>query len=157
MYVVFEVFGDQKVERDLLRLSDRAVAPTPALEAIIKDFGDIADQEFESEGGRAGGWAPLKEETLAAKARKGMEEGILRETNRLYNSLVGVTEDTIWETGANTLRWGSRVPYGGFHQTGTRNMPARPFRLSEIDRQGAVRTIQRYLLGEGAVNAETFV
>lgn len=72
-------------------------------------------------------WPPLSPVTID---RKGFSKKLV-ETGRLFESLTtpNGTADTIWETSEDPafLTFGTSVPYGIFHQTGTRRMPARPF------------------------------
>lgn len=91
--------------------------------------GMVRDQ-FSTQGGFGGGsWSPLAPSTLRAKAAKGtISKGILRDTDRLFNSIAqlrGQTADTIFEVDHFSLRYGTTVPYARFHQDGTRRMPQR--------------------------------
>lgn len=77
-------------------------------------------------GGLPGPWAPLSPSYAAWKATHYPGKTILRRTDRLYASLTSRSPDTVWEVTPRTIRFGTRVPYFVYHQTGTRRMPARP-------------------------------
>lgn len=72
-------------------------------------------------------WEALSDITVS---RKGFSKKLV-ETGRLYESVTTAngTADTIWETSEDPayLVFGTSVPYGRFHMTGTKRMPARPF------------------------------
>lgn len=149
MRLTIEGFGTKTVERDLLRFSDNLEVPALALEAIA-DFLRAAEmRQFDTQGGNSGGWAPLKQATIDEKVRNGLDPRILRATERLRMSLIDKFDaDHIEEPLSPTsLRFGSRVPYGIFHQTGTSRMPKRPpLELSAADKVGIVKVVQKALL-----------
>lgn len=85
----------------------------------------IQRPQFASRGARGSGiWAGYKHTYSSGKTEG--EPASLRETDRLYDSLVGRTGDTIEEYEPLKMRFGSSVEYATFHQTGTRKMAARP-------------------------------
>jgi phage gpG-like protein len=137
--------GDKQVSRQLLRFGDRALAARPAFEAIGQMLLELEGQQFASEGHRAsGGWEPLADSTLEHKHGP----SILDETGELRASL---TErggpHQIWDVGDEFLLFGTDVDYASFHQTGTSRMPRRrPLELTEADRAGAVKILQRYIM-----------
>ncbi|CAJ3486248.1 phage virion morphogenesis protein [Burkholderia pseudomallei] len=68
-------------------------------------------------------WAPLKDSTLARKARGGFPLDILTRTRELRESIA-------YTVGEDFVAVGTNVPYGGVHMAGKRGdkpMPARPF------------------------------
>jgi phage gpG-like protein len=146
------VFGDEQIQRELLRFSVYAGNPQPAFMQIAEDMREQIGEQFDSEGERgSGGWEPLKPDTLAAKAAAGLDPHILQATHRLVSSLTGEGADHIEQVSDTELVFGSSVPYGRFHQQGTSKMPARkPIDFSDLDRRGFVRTLQRYIV-EGAL------
>jgi phage gpG-like protein len=146
--VSIEVFGDKQVERELLR-----IAKAPDMRRIAPRLGEylqsVERSQFDSEGRTgSGGWAPLKPRTVATKAARGLDPRILRATNRLRKSLTNKTSpDAIFEFDADSMFFGTRVPYAAFHQTGTRRMPARkPVELSERSRRKVVKIIQAVIM-----------
>ncbi|MBQ9183636.1 MAG: phage virion morphogenesis protein [Neisseriaceae bacterium] len=73
-------------------------------------------------------WASLAPATIAARARKKTLKGDILVDSGLM--LGGMTH----ETGRTWAIIGTNMPYAAFHQTGTKNMPARPiFGLSAKD------------------------
>jgi phage gpG-like protein len=143
------IFGEEQLERELLRFSAYAGAPQPAFRQIAESMRLQITEQFETEGGRgSGGWEPDKPETLAAKAAKGLDPHVLRATGDLMASLTDQSgADHIEEISDSFMVFGSKVKYGRFHQTGTKNLPVRkPVDFTELDRKGFVRTLQRYVV-----------
>lgn len=93
---------------------------------ILRLIRDMVRRNFESGGALAtpAPWAPLAPSTLRRKTQR---KGILRVTDRLFDSLVGPrrTPDSIVEVGKRQLVFGTAVPYARFHQRGTRFLPVR--------------------------------
>lgn len=148
-----EVLGDQIVRRRLLRFAENVDDARPAFLNIASLLSDETERRFRSEGvvGGGGRWAPLMPATIRDRIRQGYDTGpILNRSGRLFFSLVGFGAEHIEEIGRDEMRWGSRVPYGKFHQHGTRHMVARPpVRLSERTKRSVVRELQRAIV-EGA-------
>lgn len=96
------------------------LAPAFALiaEEILAPF---VEKQFESQGAAgATHWAELAESTLKARERRGIKgDIILYETGKLVHSFVEKTPEHIEEISRRKLRWGSKLPYALFHQTGT--------------------------------------
>lgn len=146
MYLEVVALGEVLMRRDMLRFADNLAVPAEGLMAAGVKVREAIELQFDSEGGHAsGGWAPLKASTVAEKARKGLDPHILRATDRLKDSLTRKFDpDHIEElVGPDTLRIGSTVGYGAFHQTGTKRMPRRrPVALSEADKVAIMKAIQ---------------
>ncbi len=71
-------------------------------------------------------WAKFKRPPSVK--RGGPTSKLLRDTGILMGSLTGqASGGHVEEITAGSLRWGSNVPYGGYHQAGTKTIPARPF------------------------------
>ncbi len=87
----------------------------------------IEVQLFDSMGATGGHakWADLKPAYARAKQRKWSQAPILQASGRLRDSLAGQSSERIDTHEALLLRWGTKVPYAVFHQTGTRKMVAR--------------------------------
>ena len=85
-------------------------------------------------------WPALSPAYESWKQRRFPGKTIMRRTDRLYDSLVGDTRDTIWETTPRTIRFGTRVEYEGFHREGRGRLPVRrtlvllPETFSELNR-----------------------
>jgi phage gpG-like protein len=142
-----DIYGDEQISRELLRFSAYAGNAQPALEVIAGDMAEQIEEQFSSEGDRgSGGWAPLADTTIAAKAAAGLDPHILQATRGLMESLTGGANH-IREISDDSLVFGSSDPKGKFHQKGTSRMPARkPVDFTELDRRGFVRTLQRYIV-----------
>ena len=149
MRIVFEVAGDRQIDREILRWGERAGDATPAFQAIGELLIGETKVQFDTEGRHAsGGWKPLKRATVASKQRRGLRLSVLQSTGSLMDSLTKRGDSNmILETSPTELTFGSRVPYGGFHQTGTRRMPARkPLELTEATRRTSVKILQRWIV-----------
>lgn len=101
------------------RLMDAMADPSPAMRMIAEEIRgevDLAFRESRTPSGEA--WTPLLQETVAK--RRGTTAQPLRDTGRLATSVMtahGLDHATV----------GTNVDYAGFHQHGTRHIPARPF------------------------------
>lgn len=113
------VRGDREVDRELKALRDRARNLAPAFEAFGRAFRAHEERAFASEGATAGGrWAPLSPGYAAWKIRKVGTKPILQFSGRLKDSFTRADHpDHINEIGPRTARYGSRVPYGPYHQS----------------------------------------
>lgn len=153
----FDIRGDVQVSRELLRFADRAVNVAPALSAVAAEMRSHVSAQFSSEGGRAsGGWASLAPATVEYKAHYGLRPETLRATDRLLRSLTMKGDsDAVEEVRPDELTFGSKVEYGGFHQSGTWRMPRRrPVEFRERDRVAYMRAIQSYIMtGQTQVTA----
>ncbi len=158
MKLVFSVWGEDIIERDLLRFAHRALDARPAWVAIIKDIEDELTEQFDSEGAHAsGGWAQLAASTLAQKAAAGLDPRIMHATLRLRESLTENSEDTIKILDPNFFVFGSDVEYGAYHMGPSGDRPARPpVALNEVAKTRMVKTLQRYMV-EGELGAGAFV
>lgn len=152
MQVEISLAGDVQVRRKLLRIGDRAVHARPAFEAIGEVLMRIEDQQFSSEGSRgSGGWEPLAASTVA---QRGSAHPILDQSGVLRSSLTKRGGENIFDATDDYLRFGTHVPYAGFHQTGTSRTPRRrPLELTESDRAGMVKILQAYILGDETTGA----
>lgn len=143
-------FGDTIVRRDLMRFSANLAAPMAALEVAGVVLREAVEEQFDTEGHHAsGGWAPLADSTVEQKARRGLRPEILQATGRLKESLTRrFDSEHIERLSPDHLTFGSLVPYGIFHHTGTRRMPRRePVALTEGDKVRLVKEMQAVLLG----------
>lgn len=130
----------------MLRFADQLAVPAVGLEAAGVVLREVTEQQFDTQGQHAsGGWAPLAASTVAEKARKGLRPEILQATGRMKESLTRRFDSGHIEElrGPDTLAFGSRVPYAGYHQTGTSRMPRRrPIALTEGDKRRIMKAIQ---------------
>lgn len=147
----WSVWGDDIIERELLRFSDRAVSNMyPAYLAVVHDMQQALTEQFETEGSRAsGGWEPLSDAYAAWKGAQDFDPGtILRATNRMFDSLTDEDHpDNIMVIEGGNMAYGSSVEYGQFHQQGTSKMPMRkPLEFTELDKRGWMKQLQQYIV-----------
>ena len=96
-----------------------------AFEHWLPEFIGEVGRGFQSSQSPFGdGWAPLKHPRPA-----GHNPGSrpLIDTGDLELSLIGEGEGNITQITNDSLVYGTSIPYAGFHQHGTSNIPARPF------------------------------
>jgi hypothetical protein len=147
--VVIECFGDIQISRDLLRFGERAIRATPLWNAIYRDLLLIEKVQFLTEGEHgSGGWPELAQSTLNAKVSRRQQPWILRASQSLFRSLTrSGAPGNIREVAPTWMRFGSDIPYGIHHQTGTSHMPQRkPIELTETERRMIVKSVQLYIL-----------
>lgn len=144
----FEINGDVQVSRELLRFAGWLGDASPAFHSIANMMRQQFDEQFRSEGAAgSGGWAPLAPSTVESKAMSGLSPEILQGTGRLMAALTRRGGDHIEIVEPDGLTIGAYSEYGGFHQSGTVNMPRRrPIELSGADRSEVMRTLQRFLV-----------
>ena len=77
-------------------------------------------QQFEAEGGRGphDRWAPLSDAYARRKQKLYPGRPLLQASGRLWQSLVGKTQDTAEEYESGKLRFGTRVAYAAYIQSG---------------------------------------
>jgi phage gpG-like protein len=85
--------------------------PAGLLDAIGQRWLQWINDNFESEGGKVGGWAPLADSTVAA--RRGGAGQILQDTGVLRESF------DYEVMGDSQVRVGTKVQYASFHEEGT--------------------------------------
>lgn len=129
----------------------RAVDLSP-LFVVLRPLFQQQTAEVFAAGGRPATWAPLSPGYAAWKASRFPGKTIMRRTDRLYQSLVGVTGDSVWAATPRTVRYGTKVPYYRWHVTGTRRMPPRPVVVT-LRQTGSeiTRRVSRYVR-TGALN-----
>jgi phage gpG-like protein len=143
-----ELLGDPIVRR-LGRVKHHLENWAPVWPEVIEHLERGAKCQFDSHGVYgSGGWAPLAESTLRRKRAKGFPPDILRATGRLEDSLtVEDHPEHVQVATTDSLWWGTTVPYAGYHQHGTDNMPMRKvIEPPEGSRRYMVRILQRYAL-----------
>lgn len=119
-----------KVNADaFLRKLERAVqrAPTaPQMEGAHRAAGSqylgFIRKRFRSASAGDGTWTRLAPSTVR---QKGGPTPILRDTGRLYASLLPGDPDCVFQPFPGGIRIGSRVPYAAYHQSGTADIPRR--------------------------------
>ena len=139
-------YGLEPLTRTLVRFGDATQDFTAVWDQIIADARRITGQRFDEQGP---GWAPLSERYAAEKARTHPGAPILVRSGELRYRLV--TNPDVLEVTPLSFAYGIRASfYGRFHQTGTRNMPARPpFGFTEAHKREWVRIAQRHIIESG--------
>jgi phage gpG-like protein len=140
------VDGVQLIDRELLAMTERIENVFPAFEAIATLFAEGEKKQFESEGEWGSGtWSPLSPKYAAWKLRRFPGTKILERTGALKTSLTtrpfGIEQIT-----ARSMRLGSAVPYGRYHQDGGPRLPKRPpLAMPEVQRRAIVKVLQRWV------------
>lgn len=116
---------NEVVKSRLLDVKRRALDLSQPFQAFIPYWMEQERQVFAAQG-LPQTWPALSPAYAAWKAKRYPGKTILRRSDRLYQSLTTFGADTIAEGRPRSLRFGTRVPYWQFHETGTRRMPARP-------------------------------
>jgi phage gpG-like protein len=150
--VSVQVFGEDVVRRRFLRFADQAEDASAAFSAIVGILERATAANFATRGVSGGSrWRDLKPATRARKRREHLDPRILQATHRLHDSLVDSSHpEHVEHITADSLRWGSTVPYGVYHQSTRprRVIPYRPpVRLSEVDKRQVVRELQASITG----------
>ena len=144
----FEVEGDVQLARSFSRFGEGVEDMRPAFRQIMEAFFQIEKKQFASEGRYgSGGWESLSPTYALWKSRNFPGASILQRTRRMVLSLTGETSDTVKEMSPKNFRIGTKVPYAGYHQTGTSRMPRRPvIELTESDKREWIKIVQRWLV-----------
>src|SRR4051794_22533096 len=87
MSITIEAFGEVELQRTLVRIEKCVEDPRPAFNTIHDQFLILEEEQFEGQGKFSGGWAPLADSTVAAKAMLGLDPRILFATEDLFKSL----------------------------------------------------------------------
>jgi phage gpG-like protein len=120
--VVIEAPGAAVLARRLQRWGTAIENAKPAFEQMRSHLNEGEAEIFDSRGAAFGkAWPAAAEPELKSDPR------LLVATGALRASLASQTGDSQWQASATELRFGTRVPYGRFHEHGTSRMPARPF------------------------------
>lgn len=120
MHAAFKITRNA-ISPSLAKALRAAADPKPALRAAGEVLVQMAKRSFDEPALRAAPWPALKPATIRAKARANKSNAILKRNGLLWRSLrvIGVDKTRVVV--------GSDRPYAGFHQLGTRHIPARPF------------------------------
>jgi phage virion morphogenesis protein len=123
-----KITGLEEVTGNLDALAARLDDMSPVMRVIAEDIKTLIDDSFDksrSPDGQA--FAPLKPATV--KKRRGGSSKPLVDTARLRNSIV--------VTGSKkSVKFGTNVPYAGFHQLGTSRVEPRPYMPVEASGDG---------------------
>lgn len=110
----------QDLARKMSAMMKRTQDMTPAMKVGAEAIVRLIANTFQNSTSPTGvEWKGLDPETV--KKRKKNSDQPLMDTKRLSRSLLNASH------GARSIRFGTNVEYAGFHQFGTRRIPARPF------------------------------
>lgn len=149
--VATEVIGEKEVAADLRAISERARDARPAMRKVRSLLEAANRKQFETSGAYLGeSWAQLAPGTLARKARKNQNLGILRATDVLYRSLTGGkgrrTGATRTSARAGTSVWWAVFTRGTNNAGHGASSPPRPIvGLSPRDQRKAVMVVEKWL------------
>ena len=94
---------------------------------VRADYLEMIAEQFNTTGGRSGGWQPLSPYTVAEKAAAGYGGApIMQRTRDLINSLMLGGPMSVEVLAPDYLKLGTAVPYAPIHQYGGGNVPERP-------------------------------
>ena len=118
--------NSENVDRALENFQASLADNSEALAAVADDLRRMMAEQFATEGAAAGTtWAPRATSTLCKPLPH--RSGILNLTGALLGSRTDPgAAGHVEQIDSAQLLFGSALPYAGFHQTGTRRMPARP-------------------------------
>lgn len=141
--------GERVFARDLLRFGENAVDLTDQMREVAVLLRQASERQFQTEGAYTGEkWPELALSTQRDRLRHGYpaKHPILVRTHRLIDSLTRSADpDHVEEPSADSLRFGTRVPYAVYHQS-SRPRHKIPFRppvgLTEADKRAIVRVLQ---------------
>lgn len=155
--IELNVLGETQINRRLMRWSVRAADFAPVFEGILEFLERVEEAEFESEGAYAGSpWAQLAASTVVAKERAGLDPRILHATLALRNSLTKSDDpEAIRIATPSMMVFGTTVPYGKYHQSGTSRMPRRrPVDLTEKNKAAIIRAMQFWITRGGVTESQ---
>lgn len=117
-----DVQGLVEAQRTTLGIAERVADARPAFRVLDKHASTVFIRQFASEGAWGGrSWPRLRPATIRARQKPGRGRGgILRDTNRLWASLVKVGPESIRLIEPQRYERGTIVPYAFRHQIGDR-------------------------------------
>ena len=117
--MVVEATGAARAQRDLEAMGRRAQDVKPLDQVIRGIFLKAEEARFQGTEQRPR-WKPLADSTRERKAREGQDPRTLRATQVLHRSLTepGAAMQ-VDEPTTGSFRFGTKVPYAFYHDTGT--------------------------------------
>ena len=137
------------LNRKLTTLEKRVRSIREGALRVYERFREIEQNQFTRQGaGPSGPWAPLHPRTLAKKERLGHDPRRLHATLKLRPSLTRRgTRNAIFRANRDGIFMGTRDPKAGYHQKGTKKIPARPpIDLFEQDKREMIDIFEEWLL-----------
>lgn len=129
--LTFEIEGYERANLDLTGAATKARDFRPFWRTMVAPwFFGLMQEQFATEGAGVGGWVPLSPRYAAWKAKRFPGKTILRRTDRLMKSLTWTGASLATPEGIAVMTptaavFGTSVPYGRFHQRGTKKMRQR--------------------------------
>lgn len=143
--LTYTVAGDTQLDRALGRYGDALKDMSPAFKDIAESLKKAEVQQFASQGGAGGGWAPLSDGYALWKQINYPGKPILELTGALKASVTGSGPHYVEQITKDSLKVGTSLFYALFHQRGTGRMPARPvIQLTEENKRGWMKILQVY-------------
>ena len=149
------VDGEKQLDRALSRGGDHLSDVSPFFEVAADMIAGFVELQFDTQGGRTGGWMPLSPQYAAWKFAQVGAQPIMVFTGRLKRSLIERGANNIREISSDQMKWGTSIktakgaPYPIFHQRGTSRMPQRRIiDLTEDDRNALMKALQRFMVGD---------
>jgi len=140
-----EVTGAIKAQRDLEAMGKRAEDVRPLDHIIRGVFLESEKQRFAGENQRPK-WPPLADSTKAKKSAEGQNPATLRLTDTLYKSLTEAgAAGQVDEPKPGEFRFGTKVPYAFYHDTGTGVPKRKLVGLTTKQRAGIKETVSHYI------------
>jgi phage gpG-like protein len=140
-----EVRGATKAAVDLHQLGERGSDIRRVSEKVRSVYRKSNERRFASDG--AGSWAPLDQATKDWKSRRNIDPRPLRgATGALYRSLTSPrAANQIDRRDKTEFRFGTTVPYAGYHAFGKGSMHRDPLELNAAERDEITRLISAYV------------
>lgn len=134
--------------------SERLRDLSPGWRSVLAYMQRQTAAQFDSQGGRSGdGWEPLTARYERRKSRAFPGQPILRASDRLFRSVTTQTADAVQDIAPRVLLYGTRVPYGRYHQRGGKRLPRRQFlAVTDADRRQIAALVRAHLDGQAALN-----
>ena len=139
--------GSELVDRLMAQMADRTGDVSPIWPKVGDVVVDNMARQFDTEGAHFLGrqWSPLKPEYLAWKIRKGLDPRRLHATGDMRRSFTTRPMD-VEEFYPDYAVFRSNDAKAPFHQSGTRNMPARRiFAMTEDFSDEITQVVARYI------------
>lgn len=141
-------FTGRELIDEIRAIKRRAKDFRPVFKEIRKDLEELWSNNFLENGLPSGGWKPLDAEYGSWKAVHFPGRPPMIRSGELFRSLSDL-RGTPNEIGLMRATFGTDIKYADFHQTGTKNMPARPvvFMTDRYERRWS--TMARDYLSDG--------
>lgn len=153
------VAGEEQLARGFSRIADEFSDYSEPFGQVVDLLKEVERKQFESEGSYGGvGWQPLSPRYAAYKEARYGSKPIMVISGLLKESLTGDNPYYFEKIEPLRLTFGSTVPYGIYHQTGTSKMPQRKLiNLNENDKKRVTKTIQKWMVQQIDKKMATFM